>query len=282
MKLKFTKMHGAGNDFVVLDAVRQSFSLTPEKVRALAHRNFGVGFDQLLVVEPAHDASNDFRYRIYNSDGGEVEQCGNGARCFARFVLDQGLTQKHELRVETARGVIAPRIEADGQVTVNMGAPRFRHADIPFVPAHALTSDATANRHIIGVDGAQHTLHVVSMGNPHAVLFVPSADAAPVTALGPKIERHAAFPARVNVGFGEILNEHVMKLRVWERGVGETLACGSGACAAIVCGIQQGYLVGPVTLHARGGTLSLDWAGLDQPVWMTGPAETVFVGELHL
>jgi diaminopimelate epimerase len=282
MKVKFTKMHGAGNDFVVLDAVRQSFALTPEKIRALAHRNFGVGFDQLLVVEPPAQAGNDFRYRIYNGDGGEVEQCGNGARCFARFVRDQGLSAKDELRVETARGVIVPRIEADGEVTVNMGAPRFRHADVPFVPAHALTSDATANRHVLAIEGEQVSLCVVSMGNPHAVVFVSDVANAPVSRLGPLIERHPAFPARVNVGFAEAVNDGALRLRVWERSAGETLACGSGACAAAVCAIQQGYLKSPATVHARGGTLTLAWGGLDSPVFMTGPAASVFAGEIDL
>jgi diaminopimelate epimerase len=282
MKLQFTKMHGAGNDFVVIDAVRQSIRLSPEVVRRLGDRHLGIGFDQLLIVENAQSAENDFRYRIFNCDGSEVEQCGNGARCFARFVRESGLTDKEVLRVETARGVIVPRIEASGEVTVNMGAPRFRPVDVPFVMAHARASDALANRHVIAYEGGESTLSVVSMGNPHAVIFVSDTKHIAIAHEGAQIERHPAFPARVNVGFAAVLSPEHITLRVWERGVGETLACGTGACAAVVCGIQQGLLGHAVTVDTRGGTLSVKWDGADQPVWMTGPATTVFTGEIDL
>jgi diaminopimelate epimerase len=282
MRLAFTKMHGAGNDFVVIDAVRQQFSLPAELIRQLGHRHLGVGFDQLLIVEPATQPENDFRYRIFNNDGEEVEQCGNGARCFARFVHDSGLSDKRELRVETARGVIIPRLTDDGHVTVNMGPPRFRHVDIPFVAAHAVASDATANRHQLAIDSGGVTLSVVSMGNPHGVRFLADLQAAPLALDGPRLERHPAFPARANIGYAAVRGKHDLELRVWERGSGETLACGSGACAAAVCGIQQGLLMSPVSVSTRGGTLVIAWAGLDEPVFMTGPATRVFEGFLDL
>ena len=276
MKLKFSKMHGLGNDFVVIDGVRQSVSLTPEQIRFLGHRNFGVGFDQLLLVERAATPGVDFRYRIFNADGGEVEQCGNGARCFVRFVHDEKLTDKREIRVETLRGVIGPRLEDDGNVTVNMGAPVFEPEKIPF--------DSSSHEVVqaILVGDAEVAITAVSMGNPHAVQVVGDVDAAPVEVQGPLIERHPRFPKRVNAGFMQIVDRHSIKLRVYERGAGETLACGTGACAAVVTGISRGLLDSPVRVSTRGGDLSIAWAGKGQPVLMTGPAVTVFTGEIEL
>ena len=276
MKLKFSKMHGLGNDFVVIDGVRQSVSLTPEQIRFLGHRNFGVGFDQLLLVERAATPGVDFRYRIFNADGGEVEQCGNGARCFVRFVHDEKLTDKREIRVETLRGVIGPRLEDDGNVTVNMGAPVFEPEKIPF------DSSSQEVVQTILVGDAEVAITAVSMGNPHAVQVVGDVDAAPVDVQGPQIERHPRFPKRVNAGFMQIVDRHSIKLRVYERGAGETLACGTGACAAVVTGISRGLLDSPVRVSTRGGDLSIAWAGKGQPVLMTGPAVTVFTGEIEL
>ncbi|MDW8323124.1 MAG: diaminopimelate epimerase [Burkholderiales bacterium] len=276
MRLKFTKMQGLGNDFVVFDGVRQHVELTPERVRRLADRHFGVGCDQVLLVQPATRADCDFRYRIYNADGGEVEQCGNGARCFVRFVHEQGLTHKRAIRVETAAGVIEPRLEADGQVTVDMGVPRFEPRDIPFdAPARALT-------YPLAVDGESLEISALSMGNPHAVVVVADVDTAPVGQLGPRIEGHPRFPARVNAGFMQVIDRRHVRLRVYERGVGETLACGTGACAAAVAGILRGLLDSPVQVSMRGGALSIAWAGEGAPVYMTGPAVTVFQGEIDL
>ncbi|MCE1169804.1 diaminopimelate epimerase [Azovibrio restrictus] len=276
MRLRFSKMHGLGNDFVVLDGVRQQVSLSPEQLRFLADRHFGVGFDQLLLVEPATQPGVDFRYRIFNADGSEVEQCGNGARCFARFVFDQGLTDKREIRVETKKGVIAPRLEADGQVTVDMGAPRFAPAEIPFI------SDSDAVVQSLDLDGTTVDISVVSMGNPHAVQLVADVDTAPVAVHGPLTESHPRFPERVNAGFLQVLDRHSARLRVYERGSGETLACGTGACAAVVAGIRRGLLDSPVRVATRGGELTIAWAGPGQPVLMTGPAVTVFTGEIEL
>ncbi len=276
MRLRFSKMHGLGNDFVVLDGVRQQVSLSPEQLRFLADRHFGVGFDQLLLVEPATQPGVDFRYRIFNADGSEVEQCGNGARCFARFVFDQGLTDKREIRVETKKGVIAPRLEADGQVTVDMGAPRFAPAEIPFI------SDSDAVVQSLDLDGSTVDISVVSMGNPHAVQLVADVDTAPVAVHGPLTESHPRFPERVNAGFLQVLDRHSARLRVYERGSGETLACGTGACAAVVAGIRRGLLDSPVRVATRGGELTIAWAGPGQPVLMTGPAVTVFTGEIEL
>lgn len=276
MKLKFSKMHGLGNDFVVIDGVRQSVSLTPEQIRFLGHRNFGVGFDQLLLVERAATPGVDFRYRIFNADGGEVEQCGNGARCFVRFVHDEKLTDKREIRVETLRGVIGPRLEDDGNVTVNMGAPVFEPEKIPF------DSSSQEVVQTILVGDAEVAITAVSMGNPHAVQVVGDVDAAPVDVQGPQIERHPRFPKRVNAGFMQIVDRHSIKLRVYERGTGETLACGTGACAAVVTGISRGLLDSPVRVSTRGGDLSIAWAGKGLPVLMTGPAVTVFTGEIEL
>jgi diaminopimelate epimerase len=276
MKIRFTKMHGLGNDFVVLDAINQNFVPTPEQARWLADRHFGIGCDQLLVVEKTDTPGVDFRYRIFNADGGEVEQCGNGARCFVRFVHEQGLTQKREIRVETKCGIIAPRLEADGQVTVDMGAPRFLPAEIPFDSA----TDAVVQPLMVG--DATIDISVVSMGNPHAVQVVADVDAAPVTQLGPLIEAHPRFPRRVNAGFMQIVDRHAIRLRVYERGAGETLACGTGACAAVVAGIRRGLLDSPVRVATRGGELSIAWGGANSPVMMTGPATTVFTAEIEL
>ena len=270
--LRFTKMQGLGNDFVVLDGVRERIALTPEQLRLLSDRRFGVGCDQVLLVEAASQPGVDFRYRIFNCDGGEVEQCGNGARCFVKFVRDQGLTTKNEIRVETAGGIIAPRMNDDGRVRVDMGVPRFEPGRIPFV------AEAEAITHPLDVDGAIVDITVVSMGNPHAVQLVAEVDAAPVTTQGPRIEHHPRFPQRVNVGYMQVVDRANIRLRVWERGAGETLACGTGACAAVVAGIRRGLLDSPVRVRTRGGELDIEWAGPGKPVLMTGPAATVFEG----
>lgn len=275
--LKFSKMHGLGNDFVVLDGVRQHVALSTDQIRALGDRHTGIGFDQMLLVEPAQTPDADFRYRIFNADGSEVEQCGNGARCFVRFVHDQGLTDKSAIVVETKRGIIHPRLEADGLVTVDMGQPRFTPAEIPFVSE----SDA-AEQPLVLPDGTTLTIGAVSMGNPHAVTVVPDVDTALVAVQGPQIEHHARFPQRVNAGFMQIVDRHTIRLRVYERGAGETLACGTGACAAVVSGIRRGLLDSPVRVQTRGGDLNIAWAGTGQPVIMTGPAVTVFTGEIAL
>ena len=276
MKLRFTKMHGLGNDFVVIDATRLVLELTPARVRAIADRHFGVGCDQLLVVEPATQAGVDFRYRIFNADGGEVEQCGNGARCFVRYVHDKGLTKQGEIRVETRSGIISLRLREDGLVTVDMGVPELVPAQIPFVSA----SDAVVQPLQVG----ELTLAItaLSMGNPHAVQVVADVDGAAVAEQGPLIERHARFPARVNAGFMQVVDPHQLRLRVFERGAGETLACGTGACAAVVAGMLRGLLQSPVRVHTRGGELEIAWAGMGTPVLMTGPAVTVFEGEMEL
>ena len=274
MKLRFAKMHGQGNDFVVIDGVRQRVALSPEAVRAMADRHFGIGCDQVLVVEAPEDPRNDFRYRIYNADGGEVEQCGNGARCFARFVLDEGLTAKREIRVETASGVIVPKVEDSGQVTVDMGAPRFAPRDVPFA------SGETRLTYPLVVAGVTVEVSVLSMGNPHAVQVVEDAGRAPVTTQGPLIENHPAFPKRVNAGYMQPLSRGRIRLRVWERGAGETLACGTGACAAVVAGIRLGLLDDEVAVETRGGELKIRWKGDGEPVMMTGDAVRVFDGEI--
>ncbi len=276
MQLRFTKMHGLGNDFVVVDATRTPFALDAVRIRQLADRHCGIGFDQLLVVEPATQGGVDFRYRIFNADGGEVEQCGNGARCFARFVHDKGLSAKREIRVETRAGIIAPRLEDDGQVTVDMGVPVLEPAQIPFV------SDSCAAVQPLEVDGQTLAITALSMGNPHAVQVVASVDAAAVAELGPLIESHPRFPARVNAGFMEVVTADRIRLRVYERGAGETLACGTGACAAVVAGILRGLLASSVRVETRGGELQIAWQGPGTPVLMTGPAVTVFEGEAEL
>ena len=276
MKIRFTKMHGLGNDFVVLDAIHQAFVPTAAQARFLADRHFGVGCDQILVVEKSTRADVDFRYRIFNADGGEVEQCGNGARCFARFVHDHGLTHKREIRVETKGGVITPRLEADGQVTVDMGVPRLAPEQVPF------ESDSNDVVQPLKVADRSFDITAVSMGNPHAVQVVVDVDNFPVGRYGPLIESHARFPRHVNAGFMEVVDRHSIRLRVYERGSGETLACGTGACAAVVAGILRGLLDSPVRVDTRGGRLSIAWAGPNNPVLMTGPAVTVFEGEATL
>jgi diaminopimelate epimerase len=264
--IAFTKMQGAGNDFVVLDATRAPFALSREQLRRLADRHFGVGCDQVLVVEPATRPDADFRYRIFNADGGEVEQCGNGARCFVKFVHGRGLTQKREIRVQTLGGMIAPRLEDDGEVSVDMGPP---HLEAPLVQP-------------LEVEGTRVELAVLSMGNPHAVQLVADVEAAPVAAQGPLLERHQRFPQRVNAGYMQVVDRHAIRLRVFERGAGETLACGTGACAAVVSGIARGLLDSPVRVQTRGGTLTIAWTGGDNAVWMKGPANTVFEGSIEL
>ena len=263
MKLAFTKMHGAGNDFVVLDSTKEPFSLSRAQLQRIADRHLGVGCDQILVVEPGGPGV-DFRYRIFNADGGEVEQCGNGARCFVKFVHGKGLSTKRELRVQTLGGAIGPRLEADGEVSVDMGPPT----------APVFES--------LKIDGENVELAILSMGNPHAVQVVAELASAPVTTQGPKLERHGRFPSRVNAGYMQVRDRHRIALRVWERGAGETLSCGTGACAAAVAGIARGLLDSPVRVETRGGALTITWAGGDNPVWMKGPAETVYEGTLEL
>ncbi len=276
MMIRFSKMHGLGNDFVVIDGVRQAVALSPVQIRFLADRHFGVGCDQLLLVENAGRPDIDFSYRIFNADGGEVEQCGIGARCFVRFVHEQGLTEKTEIRVETMSGVISPRLEADGNVTVDMGVPVFDPARIPFVSPLADIVQP------LEVGGERIEITAVSMGNPHAVQVVADVDSALVGAQGPLIEAHPRFPQRVNAGFMQIARRQRIRLRVFERGAGETLACGTGACAAVVAGIARGLLDSPVRVETRGGELSIAWQGLGEAVLMTGPAVTVFTGEIEL
>jgi diaminopimelate epimerase len=276
MRLNFTKMHGAGNDFVVIDGISQAVDLSPAQIRHIADRHFGVGCDQLLLVEKAQNPKADFRYRIFNADGGEVEQCGNGARCFVRFVVDKGLTQKTAITVETRSGLIEPRLEADGRVTVNMGAPRFEPADIPFdAPARQTTYE-------LEIAGGKVAISALSMGNPHAVQVVDDVDTAPVLQQGPLIEHHPRFPQRVNAGFMQLVDRARIRLRVFERGAGETLSCGTGACAAVAAGITRGLLDARVDVETRGGVLTIEWQGEGKPVMMTGPAETVFEGTLTL
>ena len=276
MLLKFTKMHGLGNDFIVIDAIRQDVALSAEQIRFLADRHFGVGCDQVLMVEPPQSKDAEFRYRIFNNDGGEVEQCGNGARCFALFVREQGLSDEDTVVVETHAGLIQLTTEADGQVTVNMGVPRFEPRDLPF------TAEREAMSYALEVDGQRVDIGAVSMGNPHAVIIVDDVQTAPVLTIGPLIERHRRFPNRVNVGFMRIVNDQHIQLRVFERGAGETLACGTGACAAVVVGRKRGVLAQRVQVELRGGSLNIAWRGEEDPVLMTGPAATVFSGEIEL
>jgi diaminopimelate epimerase len=290
--LRFTKMHGAGNDFIVLNGIDQDLSnISQEEWRWLAHRQFGIGADQILLVEKSSRADADFRYRIFNSDGGEVEQCGNGSRCFVRYVLDQKLSDKNPLRVEVAHTVLSLEAQTDGQVKVDMGAPIFEHDRIPFISAN-LASKIELHETLyalpIGSNPGAHEdwVGVLSMGNPHAVQVVADVDSAPVTQEGPRIEQHPAFPKRVNAGYMQILHRQAIKLRVYERGAGETLACGTGACAAVVSGIRRGLLDSPVSVQTRGGLLSIAWPGMrdgsPESVIMTGPATTVFEGEVTL
>jgi len=276
MKLEFSKMHGLGNDFVVIDAISQPVDLSTAQVRALADRHTGIGCDQLLLVEHARGSAADFRYRIFNADGGEVGQCGNGARCFMQFVREQGLTDKTQLRVETASGPLQLIQQPNGQITVDMGVPRLEPAEIPFL------AQQQDSRYLLDVDGQPLEIAALSMGNPHAVLRVADIDTAPVATLGAAIEQHARFPERVNVGFMQVLAEDAIRLRVFERGAGETLACGSGACAAVVAGQLQGLLAERVKVVLNGGELVVSWAGIGQPVLMTGPATTVYQGRIDL
>jgi len=275
MNIRFTKMQGAGNDFVVINALAEPFALSPAQIKQLADRHFGIGCDQLLVVEKATRPEADFRYRIFNADGGEVEQCGNGARCFVRFVHDEGLTTQRQIRVETLSGIISPRLEDNGQVTVDMGQPRFLPDEIPFI------SDSQAVIQTLQVGEAAVGITVVSMGNPHAVQVVADIDTALLETLGPRIESHPRFPQRVNAGFMQVVDVHTIRLRVYERGAGETLACGTGACAAVVAGMRRGLLVSPVRVITRGGDLSIAWDGQGS-VLLTGPAVSVFNGEIKL
>ncbi|WP_353895259.1 diaminopimelate epimerase [Pseudomonas putida] len=276
MLLRFTKMHGLGNDFMVLDLVSQHAHIQPKHAKQWGDRHTGIGFDQLLIVEAPNNPEVDFRYRIFNADGSEVEQCGNGARCFARFVLDKRLTAKKRIRVETKSGIIVLDVQNDGQVSVNMGPPRFIPAEIPFV------ADAQAPSYPLEVDGQLYSIAAVSMGNPHAVLRVDDVSTAPVHELGPKIENRPRFPQRVNAGFIQVIDRHRANLRVWERGAGETQACGTGACAAAVAAISQGWMDSPVSLDLPGGRLHIEWAGPGKPVMMTGPAVRVYEGQVRL
>jgi len=282
MKLKFTKMHGAGNDFVVIDAISQHIDFTAAQWKMLADRRFGIGADQMLVVEKPQSPGVDFRYRIYNADGGEVEQCGNGARAFVRFVTDKGLTDKRTIRVETMSGVIEPTLEADGGVTVDMGAPILEPQRVPF-NAEGLQGmqEGTDTLWPLEINGKMVQVSVISMGNPHAVQVVDDAQTAAVQLDGPAIEHHPRFPKRVNAGFMQIVDRGQIRLRVFERGAGETLACGTGACAAVVAGIRRGLLDSPVKVATRGGDLSIAWAGGSSPVMLTGPAVSVFEGEIE-
>jgi len=276
MLLNFTKMHGLGNDFIVMDAINQSLDLNPDQVRFLADRRFGVGCDQLLLVEPPQSSQAEFRYRIFNADGGEVEQCGNGARCFARFVVDKGLTQNQNIKVETASGLIVLSIEKDDQVTVNMGVPSLDPASLPFEATQKALS------YELELEGEFYNIAAISVGNPHAVLRVDDIKQAAVAQLGPQIESHRRFPQRVNVGFMQIVKKGAINLRVYERGAGETLACGTGACAAVVAGQIQGWLNETVKVSLPGGELVIRWQGGNNPLYMTGPATTVFEGQIEL
>lgn len=276
MHIRFTKMQGIGNDFIVIDGYSQSIQLSAAQIRQLADRHFGVGCDQLLLVEKPVNQAADFRYRIFNADGGEVEQCGNGARCFVRFVYEKKLTEKTLICVETANGLIYPKLEDNGLVTVNMGIPQFEPAKIPFI------TEAASLTYELNINHEKVEMSVVSMGNPHAVQIVADIDMAPVKTQGALIENHQSFPQRVNAGFMQILSTHEIRLRVFERGTGETLACGTGACAAAVAGIRLNKILSPVTVLMQGGTLSISWEGNSSPVMMTGPAESVFDGEINI
>ncbi len=283
MKVKFTKMQGAGNDFVVLDCTEKAFSLTPDQLRKIADRHFGVGADQILVVENSENPSADFKYRIFNQDGGEVEQCGNGARCFVKFVNEKGLTQKKRIKVQTMKTLIEPELLDNGMVKVNMGMPSFRTSDLPFNP------ESLPSREINGMTqwgisfrNKYWWFMASSMGNPHITIIVEDVSSAPVKGLGAYLEKHPAFPRRVNVGFLEIVNDHYGSIRVWERGAGETLACGTANCAAAAVAIRAGLINSPCTLSNKGGTLQLIWEGEGKNIELVGPAETVFDSEIEL
>ena len=275
MKYKFTKMHGLGNDFVLIDCVSQSVQLSPEQLRYLANRRIGIGCDQILLIERT-ESDADFRYRIFNSDGSEVEQCGNGARCLVRYVYDKGMTQKKEISVETLGGIIFPKLEINGEVTVNMGIPEFEPKEIPFV------ADKRMLTYLLDINEKQIEFSILSMGNPHAVQIVEDINHLPILAEGSLIESHPRFPKNVNAGYMQIVNREHINLRVYERGAGETLSCGTGACAAVVAGITRGLLDSKVTVSTTGGNLSICWKGSNNPVWMTGPAISVFDGEIDL
>ncbi|MDH5480299.1 MAG: diaminopimelate epimerase [Nitrosomonas sp.] len=275
MKLKFTKMHGLGNDFIVINGITQKVTLDREQLRFLADRHFGIGCDQILMVEKA-TGNADFRYRIFNANGGEVEQCGNGARCFVQYVHDYGLTKKNEIRIETLSGVITPKLETNGEVTVNMGIPKFKPAEVPFI------APEQASIYHLDIPNNQAKISVLSIGNPHAVRIIEDIEQAPVASEGALIEAHPSFPNRVNVGYMQILHRNHIKLRVYERGTGETLSCGTGACAAVVAGINLGLLDSEVTVSTRGGDLTIKWSGQNTPILMTGPAISVFEGEINL
>jgi diaminopimelate epimerase len=276
MKINFTKMHGLGNDFVIINAMVEKLSLTPEKIRALANRNFGIGYDQLLVVEPPVTKTADFKYRIFNADGGEVFQCGNGARCFARFVYDKNLSDKDEITVDTGAGQLLLHLDKAGLVTVNMGIPRHAPKEIP------LQAKKEMRFYSINVDGIERAVGAVSMGNPHAVMQVNDIKSAPVAELGAALESHPFFPKRANIGFMQVIDRQHIKLRVYERGAAETLACGSGACAAVVIGIERNLLDRHVNVSLLGGELLINWQGRGQAVFMTGPAVSVFEGQIEL
>jgi diaminopimelate epimerase len=274
--LNFTKMHGLGNDFIVIDAINQSVNLSSERIKQLADRHFGIGFDQLLLVENPVSTNTDFKYRIFNADGGEVSQCGNGARCFARFVLDKGLFSGDEIRVDTNAGQLVLTVGDNHSVIVNMGIPKHSPPEIPFIAA------TEAHSYSIEVNGVLTQFGAVSLGNPHAVINVDNISTAPVEEVGRILESHSLFPERANIGFMQVINRNHIKLRVFERGAGETLACGSGACAAVVVGIEQNLLDNAVTVDLTGGQLAINWAGRGEPVYMTGPATTVFDGTITL
>ncbi len=274
--MQFTKMHGLGNDFVVIDAINQSIELTGEQIRRIADRHFGIGCDQLLLVEKPVSANADFKYRIFNADGGEVSQCGNGARCFARFVRDKGLTAKNEIVVDTNAGQLVLDVTASGLITVNMGIPRFAPHEIP------IRTNQESRFYSVMVNEVEKAFGAVSLGNPHAVLQVNDIQSAPVAELGRELESHVFFPERANIGFMQVIDRQHIKLRVYERGAAETLACGSGACAAVVIGIEQNLLDNQVNVRLPGGELLIQWAGRGHPVMMTGPAERVFEGTIDL
>ena len=276
MNTTFTKMHGLGNDFIIIEALKSNFHASAEKIRQLADRHFGIGFDQLLLVEPPLSGDMDFSYRIFNADGNEVEQCGNGVRCFARFVYDRGLTEKSEIRVGTLSGIIIPRLLDDGRVRVDMGVPDFEPVTIPFI------AEQRQNNYKLELGNDEVEIAAVSMGNPHAVQVVDDIATAPVSLTGPEIEHHQRFPQRVNAGYMQIKDRHTIHLRVWERGSGETLACGTGACAAVVSGIMQGLIDSPVEVNLRGGKLDIEWSGEGTSVFMTGPAEYVYEGSYEM
>ncbi|MCC4797486.1 diaminopimelate epimerase [Enterovibrio norvegicus] len=274
MQIQFSKMHGLGNDFMVVDCVTQNAYFSPDMIRRLADRNTGVGFDQLLVVEPPYDPESDFHYRIFNADSNEVEQCGNGARCFARFVRMKGLTNKHQINVSTKSGKMVLKIDSDDAVTANMGEPIWSPAKIPF------RANAEEKTYILRVDDKTLFVGAVSMGNPHCVTVVDDVDTADVETLGPLVESHERFPERVNAGFMQVVSRNEIRLRVYERGAGETQACGSGACAAVAVGITQGLLDESVTVHLPGGSLHIRWRGLGHPLFMSGPASHVYDGQI--